>query len=233
MAFTSSKMGLRVWNLVTDLYDHTQLADNMMKTDQHDHTPGRGVQVPTEGIADGAITNTKLAAGLIPPNMETAFSSYKLIDERGAGVISNGNISAAGNYVLQPSGVTIGGSVVRSSLLYIDPADYQAGPRNPSFHTRFTLVTNAVAPGTNLNISLWSVTITNGASGFVNTFAANSLVGGTAEVTTPVANQSMSVVSSAFSVPTAGYYVPLVGAGAAIAANSRIDLGYQLFLAQV
>lgn len=33
--------------------------------DAHDHTSGKGVQIPTGGIADGAVTNAKLAAGTI------------------------------------------------------------------------------------------------------------------------------------------------------------------------
>lgn len=61
MAFTSPKMGLKVWNQAADVYDHDQLADNWSKVDLHDHTLGRGVQIPTEGIADGAITNSKLS----------------------------------------------------------------------------------------------------------------------------------------------------------------------------
>lgn len=60
MAFTSPKMSLRIWNLLSDPFDHDQLADNWSKVDQHDHTPGRGVQITTEGIADGSIINTKL-----------------------------------------------------------------------------------------------------------------------------------------------------------------------------
>jgi hypothetical protein len=66
MAFTSPNMGLRIWDQTTDLYDHAQLADNFSKIDIQDHTPGRGVQIPTDGIADGAITSAKLAPGVIP-----------------------------------------------------------------------------------------------------------------------------------------------------------------------
>lgn len=63
MAQVSPMMGLSIWNLVSDLYNHDQLADNMAKLDFHDHSPGRGVQVPTEGIKDGSITAAKMAPG--------------------------------------------------------------------------------------------------------------------------------------------------------------------------
>lgn len=66
MAITSSNMGLRIWNLTTDPYDHAQLADNWAKVDEHDHSAGKGKQIPTGGIADGAITAAKIASGVIP-----------------------------------------------------------------------------------------------------------------------------------------------------------------------
>lgn len=65
MAITSPKLGLRVWNSLQDPYDHDQLASNWFKIDQHDHSPGRGVQIPSEGIFDGAITEEKLDPDLL------------------------------------------------------------------------------------------------------------------------------------------------------------------------
>jgi hypothetical protein len=58
---TSSKLGLRIWNLLLDPYDHEQLADNWAKVDAHDHSPGRGVLIPTEGIAKEAIIGELIA----------------------------------------------------------------------------------------------------------------------------------------------------------------------------
>lgn len=63
MAIVSPNMGLAIWNLQTDLYNHDQQADNMAKIDFHDHGPGRGPQIGTEGIKDGAITAAKMAPG--------------------------------------------------------------------------------------------------------------------------------------------------------------------------
>src|ERR1019366_2888025 len=57
----SSKLGLRIWNLLLDPYDHEQLADNWAKVDAHDHSPGRGVLIPTEGIAKEAIIGELIA----------------------------------------------------------------------------------------------------------------------------------------------------------------------------
>jgi hypothetical protein len=63
---TSAKMGLRIWNLLLDPYDHEQLADNWAKVDAHDHSPGRGVLIPTEGIANEAIAFPLIAASVFP-----------------------------------------------------------------------------------------------------------------------------------------------------------------------
>jgi hypothetical protein len=63
---TSAKMGLRIWNLLLDPYDHEQLADNWAKVDAHDHSPGRGVLIPTEGIASEAINFPLIASSIFP-----------------------------------------------------------------------------------------------------------------------------------------------------------------------
>lgn len=54
-------MGLAVWDSVTDEWNHQELADNFRKLDEHNHANGKGQQVPTGGIEDGAITRAKLA----------------------------------------------------------------------------------------------------------------------------------------------------------------------------
>lgn len=63
---TSAQMGLRIWNLLLDPYDHEQLADNWAKVDAHDHSPGRGVLIPTEGLADESVSFPILASSVFP-----------------------------------------------------------------------------------------------------------------------------------------------------------------------
>jgi hypothetical protein len=58
-------MGLTKWDQTVDKYDHNQLATNFNLIDLHDHTPGKGVRIPTNGIQDGAITTAKLADGSV------------------------------------------------------------------------------------------------------------------------------------------------------------------------
>lgn len=60
MAAITPYMGLKVWNLLNDSFDHVQLAENLAKIDQHDHSEGKGNLISTGGIADGAISTAKL-----------------------------------------------------------------------------------------------------------------------------------------------------------------------------
>lgn len=60
---TTPGMGLTAWNSPTDIYSNTQLATNWAKVDQHNHAPGKGVPIPADGIAPGAITTEKFAPG--------------------------------------------------------------------------------------------------------------------------------------------------------------------------
>lgn len=66
MALTTPNMSLNVWDQLTDPYDHNQLATNWAKVDQHDHSSGKGAQIPTAGIQDGAVTAAKIAPGALP-----------------------------------------------------------------------------------------------------------------------------------------------------------------------
>lgn len=59
-------MGLTTWPAGSDLFDHTELATNFDDIDEHDHSTGKGLQVPTGGLQDGAVTAIKLAAAVIP-----------------------------------------------------------------------------------------------------------------------------------------------------------------------
>jgi hypothetical protein len=54
-------MGLTAWNSVTDVWSHEQLANNFRMLDEHDHSSGKGRQIPTGGIEDGAVTRSKLS----------------------------------------------------------------------------------------------------------------------------------------------------------------------------
>lgn len=64
-------MGLKVWNLLTDSYDHAQLAENLAKIDQHNHTEGHGVQIPTGGLENGSVSASKIGNEQVSPEKLT------------------------------------------------------------------------------------------------------------------------------------------------------------------
>lgn len=59
MGTTTTNMSLEVPSSGDSDYP-TQISDSMTLLDRHDHTTGKGVQIPTGGIADSAVTSKKL-----------------------------------------------------------------------------------------------------------------------------------------------------------------------------
>src|SRR4051812_23976514 len=102
MSFVTGNMGLYGWNQQTDLFDHTQLANNWAKVDYHDHTPGRGVQVPTDGIENRAITPAKLDLSVDP---SAAYGTYRVVAER-SGLMQGGSTNSL-QYILNTSGANV------------------------------------------------------------------------------------------------------------------------------
>lgn len=77
----SPNMALAIWNLSTDPYDSSELADNLARLDEHDHGPGKGVLIGTNGLADGSVTAAKLAVDAIPvPPTESNIDTARIVD---------------------------------------------------------------------------------------------------------------------------------------------------------
>lgn len=74
MSVTTPNMGLVKWTEGSDPYDHTQLAANFQKLDEHDHTTGKGARlkgssleaeaVDTAELKSASVTNAKLAGSI-------------------------------------------------------------------------------------------------------------------------------------------------------------------------
>ncbi len=63
----------------------TSIADSFTLIDAHDHTSGKGVQIPTGGIANAAITGAKLAAAIV--DNSTIEISTNVLQVKDSGII--------------------------------------------------------------------------------------------------------------------------------------------------
>lgn len=61
MAAVTPNMNLTKWNSTSDFFSHAQLAANWDAVDAHDHTAGKGPQIPLGGLAAGAVNSNALA----------------------------------------------------------------------------------------------------------------------------------------------------------------------------
>lgn len=86
--FVTPNMGLTAWDQPDDNYDHTQLATNFSDIDDHDHSLGKGKQIPSGGLANDAVTGDKLADNAVNPVVHIPASS---IPQSRLGIDSVGN----------------------------------------------------------------------------------------------------------------------------------------------
>jgi hypothetical protein len=223
MAFTSPKMGLRIWNLLTDLYDHAQLADNWAKVDYHDHSPGKGVQIPTEGLADGAVTGPKLATALDPSG---AYTTWTPVFEQATTLTSGSH--GSGIWYLDAYNAVASSAYTGRGLFYIDPADYVASGRTAKLRLQTMIAVNAVAPAQNITLALASVNGVAGGAGLVTLTSTPAIAGATTVYTTPGASAQHHSESDEFDVPSAGYCVMRAELAGALAASSAVGVRMQL-----
>lgn len=220
MAFTSPKMGLNIWNLLSDPYDHAQLADNFSKLDLHDHTPGRGIQIPTEGIADGAITQPKLAASLNPTLI---WGTYKNVLRY---ITPFGAASGPADYLVPNSSAINPASApsnAQNVAFYLDPADYAILGSTVKLRIRAGIVVNAVAPAVNFTFTLNPIATWGGASGAIPTVATTSAAvsGSSVSINAPSAASATILAGADFTFPLAGWYVAQINLSGTTATNSR------------
>lgn len=223
MPTQTSNMDLQQWPLGVDLFAHFPLSNNWEKVDLHDHSPGKGVQVPTAGIANLAVDTTKLASGSVTKvklgadvDYESAFSTYKHVARQ------------SGSPVLA---LTAGSARVVGLPFYLAPADYKAGTRTTLFRLRYTLFCNAVASTvTGLTAGLHACTAVAGTGGAITYTVDDAAVVSSTVALTPATSTRLQAASSDFAVASAGWYATAVKAASNQAANSAfaIDLALQV-----
>src|SRR4051812_40036470 len=82
LMFITNNMGLITWDAGVDPYNHIELAQNFIKIDDHDHTPGKGHPLPEQGLKDRSVTEIKIALQAVgtPEIMDHAVNQSKLTD---------------------------------------------------------------------------------------------------------------------------------------------------------
>lgn len=105
--FVTPSMGLTAWDLGADQYDHAQLATNFSAIDDHDHTTGKGKQIPTAGLQNNSVNSSKIAPDSINPTIHIPADS---IPQSRLGVDSVGSSelqsASVGTVELQDGSVT-------------------------------------------------------------------------------------------------------------------------------
>lgn len=216
MALTTPKMGLRLWDQLQDRYDHDQQADNWSKVDFHDHTPGRGVQIPTEGLATGAVTVAKLDPAVDPTG---AYQAWRNVITMGIK-----DIAAAGAQtgLLKAEPYDDSALTSTASFFYVNPLAVTG--KTIKYRILATVLTNAVAPAITFTAGLYSLTVNSGASGSGSTITANALQGTAVSIAAPGAGLLVPASGAEFTAPGAGVYGLAYTASGAVATGSRTTL---------
>lgn len=99
---TTPKMGLFSWDQLGDNYNYAQLAQNFQTLDYHDHTGGRGTQVPAGGLAPGAVLSSNIAANQIGLQ-HFALSTIQNLGLNQPGQVSQGYVSIGASQSISTS----------------------------------------------------------------------------------------------------------------------------------
>jgi hypothetical protein len=217
MAITTPSMGLRRWDQPNDIFSYIELSNNFNLIDLHDHSSGKGVQIPAEGIANLAIDSTKLA--------DNSITTAKLNNA----VVTDAKLSNPNNgvyRVLQAGGASFGtqaastwiireGSVISQSgqvsgtppvALYIVSSNMSVAGKSAVLSLAVQHLTNNVAPAVNFTYGLYPVTIGTGTNAGVLITLGTVVTGSTVAINTPAINSLAQATSTDFALPADGYY---------------------------
>jgi hypothetical protein len=241
MSTTLTNMGLISWTSGSDLFSSSDLSGNWSKVDVHDHTTGKGVQIPTGGIANGAVTGPKIAASAIDATkiLDASLTQAKLASPSNSVyrvlMIAGGQnaIPPAANYVLSySSALTSGASFTGGQAVPVlrwDTTDYAVAGMTTNLRVKVSVGVNSIASTQTFTFGLYPVTM-GGASGNVSYTLGTVVAGSTAAVASPAASASATASSGDFALATNGYYVLGVAITGAPPAGVAYNLAARLAL---
>lgn len=235
----TTNMGLTSWDLPGDTFSRIQLHNNWQAIDAHDHSPTKGVLIPTAGIANGAITSAKIAASAITAtNVATSSipdaalvspmnGAYKPVAY--ASGLWDGT---GGTFLLTNTGSMISTAATSHAgavVVPFTPADHPVPGMTCYARVRYQWARNAVAASGahTINLSINTTTASAGTAGLLTYTLGSAVVGSTYTISSPVASTFGQSITADFilSDPTYSNYVfVMTSAGAAPAASYGIGI---------
>lgn len=244
MALTSPNMGLKEWDLPGDVYSHTDLVTNWNAIDTHDHTSGKGVQIPTAGIGNLAVTGPKIAANSIDGTkiIDGSLTDSELFSPnngvyrniyQGAASIVGGTVvgtyffSSAASASGSTAGVS-GSPGAYPDLVPLTAADYAVVGRTTRIRVLYTWAVNAVAPTASFTAGLYPISLLAGSGAMTTTLGA-VVTGTTVLASNPPGAAANFGASGDINLPANAIYVPgFTITGGTTAASSIITFNYFL-----
>jgi hypothetical protein len=216
MAITTPSMGLKRWDQPNDVFSYTELSDNFNLLDLHDHSSGKGVQIPTAGLANLAVDTTKLA--------NNAVTDAKIA----AGTITTARLASPDHGIyrnlLQSMGTFQGGQVVNTWLMGANAlvasgsntasgiplfpwtaAHYAVAGKTTMLRVNVSGATNTNPAGITFTFGLYSIGTIAGGAGTIN-YGIGLVAGSTVAFASPAASSKVQGASADFSAPADGLY---------------------------
>ena len=91
----------------------TSISTSLSNVDNHDHTSGKGLQIPTAGIADSAVTGVKLAAAVVDNSTLEKVANQLRVKDLG---ITNAKLAAVGEQVSASCGAFVHGNATPTDV---------------------------------------------------------------------------------------------------------------------
>lgn len=254
MPITTPSMGLKRWNSPNDIFSYTELSDNFNLIDLHDHTSGKGVQVPTAGIANLAVTDTKIAndavtAGKIAADAVTTakilnanVTDAKLASPNSGVYRTVASVQNFATGLVTGTTYLMGGSALVASgtaaaqaplLFPFNSAHYAVAGKTTALRLLVVGTTNTVAATSTFTFSLLALSSVAGGTAQI-THTAGASISPTASYVAPAASTILSPVTTADFLPANGTYVLGVAISvASMAANSAANFSVELQMRHV
>lgn len=226
-------MGLITWNLLTDFFNHSQLKANFDALDEHDHTAGKGVQIPAGGLAPNSVTASTLA----PLSVQAAslgngsVTDAKLASSNnpafkhlisGYASINSGLSTGSTYYPSAYSGITASPNSNSPVSIVLRAADLAVPGKTTRLMIKGGLVSNATAPTGYAASASLRLVASSGAN-----YALGAPVAST-PWPSMAANSTATFAGSTFSLPTDGIYALAVNITSALPAGATIGFVLEL-----